>query len=456
MNTINKTNSRQKPLDKFSGKSLIIRKICKSELAIFKELSGKHHYMGEGHAGGDTMRLVAELDGKWVALFLWGSAAYHLKDREEFIGWSAPQRAQRQKLVVQNRRFVLLTKKGEYPNLASKVLGKVVRELPDMWFEEFEYQPLIAETFSDIEAREGTCYKASGWIALGKTKGFSRHRADYYVPNDRPKKLWVRELRKGAAELLRSSKLPTECLEGAKSDDYGVSPFKNKQIESLHAALCRVEDPRASNCIFHVGAMLSIVAMGICSGHRDLVAIIRFSKRMTQKQRIALALPRFKKGGSVRKTPSYSAMYNLLTQMDLDQFAELLSDWLKQHEGSLPAALSVDGKFIKNTVGIVSLVDHETGVPRAMAKASQKKGEGKDCEMKVIQRMICREKDLTNILITADALNCQKETMRDIVERGGDFLIQLKDNQPNANKEATKLIEELSPLLPKWKRGTEG
>jgi hypothetical protein len=60
------------------------------------------------------------------------------------------------------------------------------------------------------ESREGTCYKASGWTALGKTKGYSRHAADYYVKNDRPKKLWVRELRQNATELLRSIHLPAE------------------------------------------------------------------------------------------------------------------------------------------------------------------------------------------------------------------------------------------------------
>ena len=32
---------------------------------------------------------------------------------------------------------------------------------------------------------------ASGWEALGKSKGYSRHYADFYVPNDRPKKIWV-------------------------------------------------------------------------------------------------------------------------------------------------------------------------------------------------------------------------------------------------------------------------
>jgi hypothetical protein len=102
---------------------------------------------------------------------------------------------------------------------------------------------------------------------------------------------------------------------------------------------------------------------------------------MKMQHRIALGLPRFAKDSSYRKVPSYSAIYNLLRQLDVDQFAEHLNLWLQQHTGSLPAALALDGKFIRDTVGIVCLADHETGVPRAMAKASKKEGEGKDCEL---------------------------------------------------------------------------
>ena len=33
-------------------------------------------------------------------------------------------------------------------------------------------------------------------------------------------------------------------------------------------------------------------------------------------------------------------------------------------------------------------------------------------------------------MITIDAMGCQKEIARDIVDGGGDFVINLKDNQP--------------------------
>ena len=118
------------------------------------------------------------------------------------------------------------------------------------------------------------------------------------------------------------------------------------------------------------------------------------------------------------------------------------------------SALALDGKFIRNTVGVVCLVDHETGVPRSMAKASKKEGEGRDCEIKAAQRMIRGESDLSNTLITADALHCQHKTARDIVARGGDFILQAKDNQKTVHNLARNLTEDPAPLLPACRKPT--
>ena len=456
MNTTRQRQSRRSGTSSLSKKPVKILVIKRKGSKRFDELLGRYHYLGESRPVGDTMRMVAEIDGEWVGLLMWGSAAYRLKDRDEFIGWTATQRAQRQKLVVQNRRFLILAEEGEHPNLASHILGAAVRELPSLWFESFEYEPLLAETFTDIEAFEGTCYRASGWEPLGLTKGFSRQRPDFYVPNDRPKKLWVRQLHKNAPELLRAMELPEVYRKGAQSDADGVLPLRKKQIESLHQALCKVPDPRARNRTFHIGAIMSIVAMAIFSGHNNLVQIVRFANRLRADQRKALGLPFFdKKGyGSWRKVPSYKVFYNLLRKLDVEAFAQCLSDWLAQHSGTLPTALALDGKFIRDTVGIVCLVDHETGSPRAMTKASQKEGEGEDCELKAAQRMIKAQPDLSNTLITADALHTQRRTAGYIVERGGEFILQAKDNQKTVHKTAAKLTKDLSPLLPAHKKRT--
>jgi len=455
MNTTTKKRNRGSKGLSLSKRPVQIRVIGAEDRKRFDALMGEYHYLGEGHPAGDTMRMVAELDGEWVGLLMWGSACYRLKPRDEFIGWTPTQRAQRQKLVVQNRRFLLLVDRGKHPNLASHILGAVVRQLPGLWCEAFGYQPLLAETFTDIEAFEGTCYRASGWQELGHSKGYSRHRADFYVLNDRPKKLWVRELRAEAPALLRAMELPAECREGAESDADGVLPLRKHQIESLHEALSKVPDPRARNRSFHIGAVLSIVAMAIFSGYTNIVQIVRFANRLRNDQRKELGLPRFAPESSYRKVPSYKVFYNLLRKLDIDAFAQCLSAWLGKHSGSLPAALALDGKFIRDTVGVVCLVDHETGVPRAMAKASKKEGEGRDCEMKVAQRMIESQSDLSNTLITADALHAQRRTAGSIVSRGGEFIVQAKDNQKTVHGLAAKLTENISPFLPAARKLTD-
>ena len=428
---------------------LKIRTMCEEERARFGKLEGEYHYMGETHSGGDTLRLIVEEDGIWKALLVWGSACYRLKDRDEWVGWTPTARAERQKLVVQNRRFTILSPKGTEPNLASRTLSLCTRELPRLWHEAFGYEPLLVETFCDMEVSAGTCYRAAGWTPLGKTKGFSRTRQtrDFYVPNDRPKTLWVKPLRTNAAELLRGTQIPSECLKGVGSDAWGVLPLEDAACESLHEALCHVPDPRETNRSFHIGTLLALLAMGVMAGHRDLAGIVRMATRLTQKQRVMLGLPCYKKDSSYRKTPSYSAFRNLLRQLDPDMLAQALCEWLRANEGSLPRQLAMDGKFIGTTVGIVSLADVETGVPLAMAVASEKQGEGERCEQRVARKLV-RGLDLTGAVISSDALHCQQETVREIIASEGEALVQVKGNQKSALSACKSVAASRPPFSP--------
>ena len=46
-------------------------------------------------------------------------------------------------------------------------------------------------------------------------------------------------------------------------------PVTMKQVESLHSLFCKIEESRERNRTYHIGAILSIVAMAIFSGHRN-------------------------------------------------------------------------------------------------------------------------------------------------------------------------------------------
>lgn len=438
-----------------------IRRIYKAtELRRFKELEGEYHYMGETHSGGDTMRVVFETEGgEWLALMVWGSAAYHLRPRDEYIGWPVSLRAARQKLVVNNRRFTVLAKPGTRPNLASRCLGLAMRELPRMWLRKFHYRPLLAETFCDIEHSSGTCYRAANWIPLGMTKGFSRvnrQECDLYVPNDRPKAIWVAPFVRDAVELLNSPNLPDECLEGAHCDADGILPVSPKQAESLYDAMLRVKDWRDDNKSIPAAAMLSVVVMAMMSGANSVKAIWRFGERLTMKQRRELCLrhDKDKFGRPLKayyKIPSYVTFYKFLRKLDLADFGERLSAWLQSQAGTLPRRLALDGKFVKEVMGVVSMVDCETGAPVAVASSRRKEGSAGESELPRGRKLV-RDQDLTNALVCADALHCQQETARAIIDSNGDYLLQIKENQATILQNAKAVVAARKPNCAKKKR----
>ena len=55
--------------------------------------------------------------------------------------------------------------------------------------------------------------------------------------------------------------------------------------------------------------------------------------------------------------------------------------------------------------------------------------EQKSNEITAIPQLL-KQIELTDALITIDAMGCQKDIARDIADGGGDFVIAVKDNQP--------------------------
>jgi hypothetical protein len=337
--------------------------------------------------------------------------------------------------------------RGEAPNLASQVLGAAIRALPDQWQKTFAYTPLLAETFTDIESFHGTCYKAAGWIPVGISRGYSRHHVGFFTANGEPKKIWLKELRPQAITLLCGEKLPPECDAGAHSNAQGVMPLKVKQIDSLIDALRRVPDPRKRNRSFKLYSVLSIVVMAQLSGKIQLSEIHRFGQRLSQKQRRAIGLP-LKNGSKLRRIPSYSVYWKVLNMLCPDLLARVLNTWLSQENGPLPGRLAFDGKMVRDTAGVLSLVDAETGVVRAMIPMRHKE-EGKDGELTRAQELIEQLPDLNGQLLSGDALHAQKKSAKILVEKGGDYLLQLKDNQPTLRAFAEKKVQGVSPFLKK-------
>ena len=435
---------------------IFVRVPSVDEVPWFDGLLADHHYLGAGRPVGDYLRQVVEVNGKAVALFVWGPACYALKDRDLWISWSASQRLERLKLVVQNRRFLGLWSKGDSPNLASQSMGAALRALPQQWKERFGYRPLLAESFTDPEAYEGTCYKASNWEAVGYSAGYSRHRADFYIANDRPKKLWLRPLCCDARQLLRSVELPEDCQKGLVAAPSGTLPVRESEMSSLFAVFRKAPDPRRSNTRYRIGPVLTLIALALLAGRREIAEIARFATSLTQRQRRNLWLPRKKGTKAFYEVPGYSVFYEVLRRMDPEAFATLLNGWLQSRAGTLPQALALDGKMIRDHIGLLSLAQHEDGAPQAIAIYDQKEGTAR-CELSAAAKLLERLPALDGKIITADPLHCQREHARSIVEKGGDYLFGVKGNQPNLLKYAQGLdgLKD-TPFLPKPNPPTDG
>ena len=160
----------------------------------FQRLLDKHPYLGGVKPEGEQLYYVAvDGRGQWVALLLFSAVAKHLKQREQWIGWTLLQRDRRLALVVNNSRFLILPD-GSVPNLGSRVLRLTLDRLSADWQTHYGHPVLVVETFVDPEEFCGTVYTANNWVELGQTDGWGRHQRDYYVAHDKPKQLFVREL----------------------------------------------------------------------------------------------------------------------------------------------------------------------------------------------------------------------------------------------------------------------
>ena len=100
----------------------------------------------------------------------------------------------------------------------------------------------------------------------------------------------------------------------------------------------------------------------------------------------------------------------------------------------MPGAIALAGVVLVSA-GILSLARHADGAPEAMAVYDQKEGTGR-CEQGVAAEVVGSMGPLDGKVVTADALHCQRPLARTIVEKGGEYLLQIKGNQPHLEERA--------------------
>ncbi len=174
--------------------------------SLWNELIERYHYLGYKPLPGAQIRYLVLAGEHLLAALGFGAAAWAVRPRDRFIGWTADERVRNLHLIVNNARFLILPW-VTVRNLASMILAAAARRLPDDWRRLYGYSPVLVETFVERDRFRGTCYRAANWIHVGHTQG----RGKLDRKNRRPlpvKDIFVYALDKRFREELRTPQQP--------------------------------------------------------------------------------------------------------------------------------------------------------------------------------------------------------------------------------------------------------
>jgi len=184
------------PIDSPLSSLQPLRLECAQDLPSRRHLAGllaRYHYRGFHGAVGENLQYLAlDRHGRELAVMVFGAAAWKVAARDQFIGWSVPQRQQRLVALANQQRFLILPW-VRVPQLASHLLALATRRLSADWQARYGHPIWLVETFVEVDRFAGTAYQAAGWLSLGHTTGRTRQDRQRTLQTPR-KSVWVRVL----------------------------------------------------------------------------------------------------------------------------------------------------------------------------------------------------------------------------------------------------------------------
>jgi hypothetical protein len=392
----------------------------------------RYHYLSCSQLIGESVAYAAFSRGEVVALLGWAAAALRNTERDAYVGWDRTTKARRLRLVVNNVRFLVLPWAQE-PNLASRVLGANLRRLSADWEARFQHPVYLAETFVDSSRFRGTCYRASNWIELGQTSGWSKH-GPTYRHHGNPKTVFVYPLVRRAREVLST---PERAVErpGKESPLIDVAKLPLAGQGGLFDALKNVVDFRKRRGVRH--PLVSVLAVAVCavlSGMRSFDAMGEWVADLPRDLRERLGCVR-------RQPPSESTIRRVVSNVNPTDVEKHVGAWAVQNVDLKNARISLDGKTLCGSadgdnaaVHLLSAILQGAGVVLTQMRVSEKTNEI-PCVEPLLSPL-----DIRGAVVSGDAMHTQKATATNLVERKkADYVFTVKENQPTLRKD----IEDL-------------
>lgn len=192
-----------------------------------------------------------------------------------------------------------------------------------------------------------------------------------------------------------------------------------KKSTSLTELLCKIKDKRRKQGTRHeVSEILLTVIISTMSGYYGYRGMEDFCTRYENELKEALGNPK-------HGIPSYSCIRRVLMDLDFNVLSQKFNQWIRGKVDIRKREwLQIDGKGMKGTitnyekkhqnfVSLVSLFMDRTGIVLNAEVMNNKE----ESEINVVRQLI-KSLDYKNIILTMDALHCQKKRLSPLQNRG--------------------------------------
>jgi predicted transposase YbfD/YdcC len=198
----------------------------------------------------------------------------------------------------------------------------------------------------------------------------------------------------------------------------------------------KLKDPRIQRHKRH--QLLDIIVIALCAvlcGAKDWQQIVTFGKERLAWLRRFLTL--------TDGIPSHDTFERVFERLDPAAFHRHFQQWIAAFADKLAIKhVAIDGKTLcgsaRGKLGALHLVSAWATAHRLCL--GQVATAEKSNEITAIPQLL-ELLELHGAVVTIDAMGCQKEIANTIVDRGGDYILTAKDNQPNLVKDIQHVME---------------
>jgi predicted transposase YbfD/YdcC len=186
--------------------------------------------------------------------------------------------------------------------------------------------------------------------------------------------------------------------------------------------------------------LIDIIVITLCAvlaGADEWTEIAQFGRIKEQWFRTFLELP--------FGIPSHDTFGRVFSKIRPEEFEKCFLDWVRSaFQNIAPQVIAIDGKTLRHSYDRSS---NKAAIHMVSAWATenrlvlgQVKTEEKSNEITAIPELL-RVVALKGCIVTIDAMGCQKEIVKQIVEQEADYVISLKGNQGTMHKEVELLFQ---------------